>query len=165
MDIQPESFTKGHIVDILVSIRHSHQFVIPKGYKHFSQTYEIRVSEKSQQPLTLTLKHNAVISTEEEAKSLVILHQSDEGEMEILHGYTEPNYSFITFKLNEFSSVAVAGPDDINTKYLLSFYRQKVSDDHDSNPYLKIVALVSQLKPRHEVFIQYFIIIKCYCFI
>ena len=97
MDIPPGSFRNGHSVDILVSICHSHQFAIPKRYKLFSQTYDIEVSEKSQQPLTLTLKHNAVISTEEEAKSLVILHQTDEGETEILQGYTEPNSSFITF--------------------------------------------------------------------
>ena len=87
MDIPPGSFTKGQSIDILVSICHSHQFAIPKGYKLFSQTYDIEVSEKSQQPLTLTLKHNAVISTEEKAKSLVILHQTDEGEKEILQGY------------------------------------------------------------------------------
>ena len=36
MDIPPGSFTKGHNIDILVSIRHSHQFVIPKGYKLLS---------------------------------------------------------------------------------------------------------------------------------
>ena len=77
MDILPGSFTKGHNVDILVSIHSSHQLVILKGYKLFSPTYEIRVSEKLQQPLTLTLKHNAVITTEEEAKSLVILHRTE----------------------------------------------------------------------------------------
>ena len=152
MDIPPESFTKGHNIDILVSTCLSHQFVIPKGYKLFSPTYEIRVTEKLQQPLTITLKHNAAISTEEEAKSLVILHQNDEGKTEILQGYTELICNFITFQLTELSGVAVAGPNDINTKYFLSFYRQKISDDHDSNPYLKILALVSQSKPIHEVF-------------
>ena len=154
MDIPPGSFTKGHNVDILVSIRRSHQFVIPKGYKLLSQTNEIRVSEKPQRPLTIILKHvhNAVISTEEEAKSLVILHQTDEGEMEILHGHIEPNCTFITFQLTELSYVAVGGPVDVNTKYFLSFYRQKISDDHDSSPYLNVLALVSQSEPRHEVF-------------
>ena len=166
MDILPGSFIKGHNIDIVVSIRRSHQFVIPKGYKLLSQTYEIRVSEKPQQPLTITLKHNAVISTEEEAKSLVILHQTDEGETEILHGHIEPNCTFITFQLTELSDVAVAGPNDINTKYFLSFYWQKVSDHHDSNPYLEILALISRSESRHEVFYyRYFIIIKCYCFI
>ena len=153
MDIPPESFTKGHNVGILVSMSRSHQFVIPKGYKLFSETYVIRVNQKLQEPLTLTLKHNAVISTEEEAKSLVILHQNYEGKTKILHGRTEPNCTFITFQLSELSDVAVAGPDDINnTKYLLSFYRQK-SDDHYSNPHLKILALISRSEPTHEVFI------------
>ena len=44
--------------------------------------------------------------------------------------------------MTELSPVAVAGPNDVNTKYFLSFYQQKSSDDHDSNPYLKILALV-----------------------
>ena len=74
MDILPGSFTKGHNVDILVSTSHSNQFVIPKGYKLLSQTFKILASKKLQQPLTFTLKHNAIITTEEEAKSLVILH-------------------------------------------------------------------------------------------
>ena len=166
MDIQPGSFTKGHNVDILVSMSRSHQFEIPKGYKLFSQTYEIRVSEKLQQPVTFTLKHNAAISTEDEAKSLVILHQTDEGEIEILQGYTEPNSSFITFQLTELSNVSVIGPNDINTKYVLSFYRQKINSN-DNNPQLQILALVSQseqiLKVSYTVYI-YFIIIICKCF-
>ena len=152
MDIQPGSFTKGHNIDILVSVRHSHQYMIPKRYKRFSPTYEIRVSEKLQQPLTITLKHNAAISTEEEAESLVILHQSDEGETEIVKGYTEPSSSFITFQLTKLSNVTVIGYNHINSKYLLSFYRQKAHDD--SNPSLKILALVSkpEQKHLHEVF-------------
>ena len=117
--------------------------MIPKEYKLLSQTYEIRVSEKLQQPLTITLKHNAVISTEEEAKSLVILHQTDEGETERLHGYTEPNSSFITFQMTGLSPVAVAGPKDSNTKYLLSFYWQNISSYLDSNPQLQILVLIS----------------------
>ena len=157
MDITPGSFTMGRNVDILVSICHSHRFVIPKGYKRFSQTYEIRVSQKLQQPVTLTLKHNAVISTEEEAKSLVILHQNIEGVTEMLQGYTEPNSSFITFQLTELSPVAVAGPNNTYTKYLLSFYRQKTRDD--SNPSVKILVLISQSEPRHEVFYSIYIYI------
>ena len=31
MDITPGSFSKGHKIDILVSTRRSHQYVIPKG--------------------------------------------------------------------------------------------------------------------------------------
>ena len=151
IDILPGSFTKGHNVDILVSTSHSHQFVIPKGYKLLSRTFKILASEKLQQPVTITLKHNAVITTEEEAKSLVILHRNDEGETEILHGHTQPYCTFITFQLTELSDAAVAGPDDINTKYFLSFYRQKNSDDHNSNPYCKILALVSRSESTHEV--------------
>ena len=150
MDILPGSFTKGYNVDILVSMHSSHQFVIPKGYKLLSQTYQILVSEKLQQPLTITIKHNAVISAEEEAKSLVILHRNDEGETEILQGYTEPNSSFITFQLTELSPVAAAGPNNTYTKYFLSFYRQKTRDDR--NPSVKILVLISQSEPRHEVF-------------
>ena len=116
--------------------------------------------------MTITLKHNAVISTEEEAKSLVILHQTDEEETEILHGHTEPNCTFITFQMTELSPVAVAGPNDVNTKYFLSFYQQKISDDHDSNPYLKILALFPiQSQYMRFLYYIYFIIIKYYCFI
>ena len=150
MDILPGSFTKGHNIDILVSIHRSHQFVIPKGYKSFSPTYKIRVSEKLQQPLTITLKHNAAISTKVEAKSLVILHETDEGETEILQGYTEPNSSFITFQLTELSDVSAIGPNNTPTKYLLSFYRQKARDDSD--PFVKILVVISQSEARHEVF-------------
>ena len=149
MYIPPGSFTKGHSVDILVSIRHSQQFVIPKGYKLFSQTYDINVSEKIQQPLTLTLKHNPVISTEEEAKSLVILHQTDEGETELLQGYTEPNSSFITFQLMKLSAIAVVGPEKTYAKYKLSFYRQNTH--FDSNPSIKIRAPITVSESRHKV--------------
>ena len=149
MDIQPGGFTKGHNIDILVSTCHSHQFAIPKGYKLFSPIYKIRVSEKPQQPLTLTLKHNAAISTEEEAKSLVILHQTDEGETEILQGYTKPNSNFITFQLTKLSDVSAIGPNNISTNYFLSFYRRNIR--YDDNPHLKILALISQSELRHEV--------------
>ena len=160
MDIPPGSFIMGHNVDILVSTCSSHQFLIPNRYKPFSLTYEIRVSEKLQQPLTLTLKHNAALSTEEEAKSLVILHQTDEGETEILHGYTEPNSNFITFQLTKLSNVSAIGPKNINANYLLSFYRQNIR--YDDNPYLKILALICQSKPRHEVFYTIYICV-CVC--
>ena len=125
--------------------------MIPKGYKLLSRTFKILASEKLQQPVTLTLKHNAVITTEEEAKSLVILHRNDEGETEILHGHTEPNRTFITLQLTELNGVAVAGPDDINTQYFLSFFRQKISNYHDSNPQLQILALISQSVQNHKV--------------
>ena len=152
IDISNDSFPKGHQVDISVSLNHSRQFEIPKGYKILSQTFKISASEKLQKPVNLTLEHNAVISTEEEAKSLVILHRSDKGKTEILNGSTEPNCSFITIQMTEFCQVAVAAPNGIYTKYLLSFYRLqlKIHDDN-SNPYLNILTLISQSNTKHEV--------------
>ena len=153
IDISSDSFPKGHQVDILIHSDHSHQFEIPKGYKILSQTYHILASEKLHGPVNLTLEHNAVITTEEEAESLVILHRNDKGETENLYGHTEPYCAFITFQLKEFSDVAPAGPDDIETRCFLSFYRQKISD-HYSNPHLEILALVSRSNTTHEVLIQ-----------
>ena len=163
MDILPGSFTKGHNVDILVSIHHSHQFVVPKGYKLLSQTYQILASEKLLQPMTITLKHNAIISTEEEAKSLVILHQTDEGETGILQDYTKPNSSFITFQLTSLNSLAVGTTNNINTNYLLSFYRRKINNDN--NPQLQILALISRSEQSHKVSYNIYTIIIIYrCF-
>ena len=156
IDISTDSFLKGQRVDISVSLDHSCQFKIPEGYnfKRLSQTYHISASEKLQNLVNLTLQHNAVISTEEEAKSLVILHQSDEGETTILHGHTESYSNFITFQLKNFNdhNIAIGGPYDITTRFYLSFYRQKISD-HDSNPHLEILALISRSESTHEVFI------------
>ena len=152
IDISTDSFPKGQEVNISVSVNHSRQFKIPSGYKIISQTFKISASEKLQNPVNLTLEHNAVITTEEEAKSLVILHRNDEGKTEILNGSTEPNCSFITIQMIEFCDVAVASPNEINTKYLLSFYRLqlKIHDDI-SNPYLNIIILISQSNTTHEV--------------
>ena len=152
MDISNDSFLKGHQVNISVSLNHSPQFEIPKGYKILSQTFKISASEKLNNSVNLTLEHNAVITTEEKAKSLVILHRNDEGTTEMLNGSTEPNCSFITIQMTEFCHVAVAAPNEINTKYLLSFYRLqlKIHDDN-SNPYLNILTLISQSNTTHEV--------------
>ena len=110
MDISTKSFRKGCQVNISLSLNHSRQFKIPNGYKIISQTFKISASEKLQNPVNLTLEHNAVITTEEEAKSLVILHQNDEGTIEKLNGSTKPNCSFITFQMTEFCHVTVAAP-------------------------------------------------------
>ena len=123
--------------------------MIPKGYKLLSQSFKILASEKLQQPLTITLKHNAVITTEEEAKSLIILHRTDKGKTEILQGHTKPNSSFLTFQLTELSDLTTAGLYNTYTKFKLSFYRQK--NHYDSNPSLKIRVLVSQSESRHKV--------------
>ena len=152
IDILTDSFPKGHQVNISVSLNHSPQFEIPKGYKILSQTFKISATEKLNNSVNLTLEHNAVITTEEEAKSLVILHQNDKSKTEKLNGSTEPNCSVITFKMTEFCYVAVAVPSEIYTKYLLSFYRLqlKIHDDI-SNPYMNILTLISQSKITHEV--------------
>ena len=150
IEILTDSFPKGHRVDISVSLNHSRQFEIPKGYKIISQTFKISASEKLQYRVNLILEHNAVITTEEEAKSLVILHRNDKGKTEVLNGSTEPNCTFIIFQLTEFSEVTVAGPEDINTKYLVSFYRKKIHD-YTINPSLDILILISQSKTTHEV--------------
>ena len=152
IDISNDSFPEGKQVNISVSLNHSRQFEIPKGYKIISQTFKISASEKLKNPVNLTLEHNAVITTEEEAKSLVILHQNDKSKTEKLNGSTKPNCSFITFKMTEFCYVAVAAPNEIYTKYLLSFYRLqlKIHDDN-SNPYLNILTLISQSNTTHEV--------------
>ena len=152
IEILTDSFPKGHQVNISVCLNHSRQFEIPKGYKFLSQTFKISSSEKLHGPVNLTLEHNAVINTEEEAKSLVILHQNDKGKTEVLNGSTEPNCSYITFQMTEFSNVAVltSVPNEINTKYSLSFYRKKIHD-YTSNPLLDILILISQSKTTHEV--------------
>ena len=148
INISTDTFPEGHQVNISVSLDTSIQFEVHTEYKILSQTFKIFISEKPQKPVTIILKHNAIISSEEEAKSLVILYESDEGKKQI-YGHTEPNSSFITFELTEFSTVAVTvgGPKNIITNYLLSFYRQKISDD--SNPHLEILALISIPDPRH----------------
>ena len=154
INISTDTFPEECQVNISVSLGTSDQFEIHTEYKILSQTFKIFISEKPQKPVTIILKHNAIITTEEEAKSLVILYESDEGKKDILYNHTESKSSFITFELTEFSSVevTVAGPNNITTNYLLSFYRQKISDN--SNPYLEILALISILEPRHihEVF-------------
>ena len=87
-----------------------------------------------------------------EAKSLIILHQNDKGKTEMLNGSTEPNCSFITFKMTEFCYVTVVAPNEIKTIYLLSFYQLqlKIHDDID-NPYLNILTLISQSNTTHKV--------------
>ena len=149
INISNDSFQKGHQVDISVCLDRSHHFEIPKRYKILSQTYQIITSEKLQKSLTITLKHNAIIRSEEEAKSLIILHQNDENKTEELKGYTEPNSSFITFQLKELSPLKIVGSTNITSKYWLSFYRQK--NHYDNNPSLKIRDLITGSESKHKV--------------
>ena len=97
IDFSTDSFPNGSQVNISVCLDSSLHIEIPKGYKVLSQTYHISASEKLQNSVNLTIKHNAVITTEEEAKSLVILHQNDDGETKELYGYTELNSSLLHF--------------------------------------------------------------------
>ena len=142
MVINPKTFPFGHEVDILISINHSYQFNVPKGYKIISRTYQIQANEKLQHQVTLTLEHNGVVTTTEMAKSLAIIHHNDSGNVHILHGYTEPNSTNITFNMSELCYVAIIGYDNINQTYFLSLFHEKIIGNH-SDPFLKIFLLVS----------------------
>ena len=142
MIINPESFPFGRQVDILVSINHSYQFNVPKGYKIISRTYQILASEQLQHPVTLIVEHNAVVTTMEMAKSLAIIHLNDSGKVDILRGYTEPNSTNITFYMNELCYIAIIAYDNINQTYFLSLFHEKIIGNH-SDPYLKIFLLVT----------------------
>lgn len=149
IDFSAHSFPNGNHVNISVCLDRSLHFEIPKEYKILSQTYQISASEKLQRPVNFTLKHSAVITTEEEAMSLVILHQNDDEEIKKIYGYTKLNSSFITFQLSEFCGGLLTGPNNITVIYKLSFYQQK--PHYDSNPSLKIRALISQSESIHKV--------------
>ena len=62
MNIFADCFPKEHHVDVLVSIDHYFQFEIPKRYKLLSPMYQIKANERVQSPVSITLKHNAVIT-------------------------------------------------------------------------------------------------------
>ena len=142
MVINQESFPFGHQVEILISINHSYQFNVPKGYKIISRTYQIQASKKLQHPVTLTVEHNAVVTTTEVAKSLAIIHLNDSGKINIFNGYTELNSTNITFYMNELCYVAIIGYDNINQTYIISLFREEIIGNH-SDPFLKIFLLVS----------------------
>ena len=141
MDIFSDCFPKEHHVDVSVSLDHYFQFEIPKGYKLLSPTYQINTSEKLQKAVTITLKHNAIVTNRELAEALAVLHVSDEGEMNILHGRVEPNSSFITFEMSDLCCIAVIGLDKLNQTFLVSFFREK-NDNGVSNPLLKILTVI-----------------------
>ena len=145
MNIFSDCFPKGHHVDVLVSIDHSFQFEIPKGYKLLSPTYEINASERLQKAVTLTLKHNEVVTNREMVEALAVLHVSDEGEMNILHGRVEPNSSYITFKMSDICYIAVIGLDKLNQTFWVSFFRNK-NDNGVSNPLFKILTVIYPFK-------------------
>ena len=62
MNIFADGFPNEHHVHILVSIEDYFRFEIPKGYKLISPTYQIKANERVQNTVSITLKHNAVIT-------------------------------------------------------------------------------------------------------
>ena len=62
MNIFADCFPKGHHVDVFVSIHHYFQLETPKGYKLLSPKYQIKASERLQSPVSITVKHNAVVT-------------------------------------------------------------------------------------------------------
>ena len=140
MNVFADCFPMGHHVDILVSIDHYSQFEIPKGYKVLSQKYQITANKRLQRPVSITLKHNAVVTNREVAESLAILHLSDEGKIKMLHGKAEPNSSYITFQSSNLCRIVVIGLDHINQTYWLAFYRQLKS--YETDPLLLIRSVI-----------------------
>ena len=140
MNIPADCFPKEEEVDVFLSIEYYHHLEIPKGYKLLSPTYNIVASKGLQKAVTITLKHNAVVTRQEEAESLAILHYSDEEEMKILQGKTEINSTFISFQMSELCRITVIGADSINQHYSIAFYRQQPSSE-SIDPLLKIRAI------------------------
>ena len=140
MNFFADCFPKEHHVNILVSIDHYSQFEIPKGYKLFSQKYQIIASERFQSPVSITLKHNAVVTNREVAESLAILYLNDEGKMEMLHAKAEAKSTYITFQLSNLYHIVVIGLNHINQTHLIAFYRQLKS--YETDPLLLIRSVI-----------------------
>ena len=143
MNISADSFPKGQQVDIFLSVEYYHHLEVPKGYKLLSPTYNIIANERLQKAVTITLKHNAVVTRQEVAESLAVLHYSHEGEMKILRGKAEINSTFITFQMSELCHIAVIyiGSDYINQTYNIVFYRQQPNSEA-IDPCFKIRAII-----------------------
>lgn len=140
MNIFADCFPKEHHVEVVVSIDDYFQFEVPKGYKVFSPTYQIKANETLQSPVSITLKHNAVVTNREVAYSLSVLHLSDEGKVEILHNKVELNSTCITFQLSNLCHIVVIGLDHINQTYWIAFYRQIKS--YETDPLLLIRCII-----------------------
>ena len=143
MNISADCFPKGHQVDIFLSVEYYDHLEVPKGYKLLSPTYNIIANKKLQKAVTITLKHNAVVTRQNVAESLAILHYNDEGEMTTLQGKAEINSTFITFMISELCCIAVIyiGSDYINQTYYITFFREQPSSE-SINPSLKIRAII-----------------------
>ena len=99
--------------------------------------------ETLQHSWTLTLEHtNAVVTTTEMAKSLATIYVNNSAKIDILHGYTEPNSSNISFNINELCYLVIIGHDNIEQTYFLSLFCEKISGNY-GDPFLKIFLLVS----------------------
>lgn len=143
MNISADSFPKGQQVDVFLSVGYYHHLEVPKGYKLLSPTYNIIANKRLQKAVTITLKHNAVITRQEVAESLAVLHYSDEGEMKILRGKVEINSTFILFEMSELCHIAVIyiGSDYIDQTYCIAFFRDQPSSE-SINPVVKIRAII-----------------------
>ena len=119
--------------------------------------YKINASERLLEAVTITLKHNAIVTNSEMAEALALLHISDEGEMKLLHGRVEPNNStYITTVISDLSYIAVVGLDKLNQTFLVSFFRKK-KDHGYSNPLLKILIVIYPFKQNKVSFLRVFV--------
>ena len=156
MNIPAKCFPKDKQVDISVSIDHYNPLKAIKGYKFLSPTYQVNTSERLQEAVTITLKHNAIITNKEAAESLAILHLSHEGKMEIFHGKMELNSSYITFKMSNLCHMAVIGLDNLNQTFCVSFFR-KNNYNGNINPLLKILTVIYPFKQNKVSYLRVFI--------
>ena len=162
MNISADCFPKGQQVDIFLSVEYYDHLEVPKEYKLLSPTYNIIANKRLQNAVNITLKHNAVVTRQEVAESLAILHYSEEGEMKILQGKAEINSTFITFYMSELCRIAVIyiGSDYINRTYCITFYRQQPSSG-SINPLLKIRAIIfPNYMPIEEIKVSLFTAIE-----
>ena len=143
MNISADCFPKGQQVDIFLSVEYHHHLEVPKEYKLLSPTYNIIANKRLQNAVNITLKHNAVVTRQEVAESIAILHFSEKGEMTTLQGKAEMNSTFITFQMSELCRIAVIyiGSDYINQTYCITFFREQPSSE-SINPLLIIRAII-----------------------
>ena len=156
MDIPAKCFPKDKQVDISVSIDQHHPVKAIEGYKSLSPTYQINTSEKLQEAVTITLKHNAIITNREAAESVAILHLSHEGIMEILHGKVEPNSTYITFKISNLCHIAVIGLDKLNQSFCISFSRKR-NYNGNIKPLLKILTVIYPFEKNKVSYLRIFV--------
>ena len=133
------------------------EILIPKGYKLVSPMYKINASERLLEAVTITIKHNAVVTNSEMAEALALLHISDEGEIKLLYGRVEPNNStYVSPVISDLCYIAVIGLNKLNQTFLVSFFRKK--NDHGySNPLLTVAIVIYPFKQNKVSFLRIFI--------